>query len=670
MSARTEETLAVLDQMHLLVAAARAYGPDHPSTERAAEVVAAAIREAAPPFSLQFVVQAVFRDRELVPVDVDRYDRAMALGEGLHRGGAQEITFNGPPNLEDLCLLGHELATPQTVTRRELDVLGFVTIGFREVPDAQAGSELETVEKETFVAAQLVLALRAARRAVEETRAADVAWPFAHGMEVVRRLERAVETHQAMAASTLEVAPGELDIARRSLLAAHHVATVCEGLGATKATSRSCIHAALIVAALGLEGREGLPFADAVRRARGAALAGLGAGGSDPHRLAVCAFLHDIATIESLELGQLIRLGYDLEKRRCPIGVEFNLTVADLLSWAVAQMGDGQGVAARWVRMRVMAAGAIPPGARVRLSDGRRAIVLGPGKSGDPQLPDVLVDGRREEAASPPSLEGTPLPAHMLPPPPPAPTRPKATVRRATPLDTNAATVRASRRASKTQPAAPPVPSRPVDSSPAAHAPTIPAMRIDSQAAHANTVSAQRAEPKTLASAAPDPRDTQRAPFIAVQEAAQPESTATKRGRRSSAKHRAVDATLQSRLASPSNAPYERSDDAPPPPPPVTEPKPSRKRSERAMDAIRRDPRRDSTGPRRIPIDETTLRRFEEITRPSAAARGDAGNLPPTKPAQKRPIIAREEPASGPDDRREASTSSDRLRAQRRRRGE
>jgi hypothetical protein len=63
------------------------------------------------------------------------------------------------------------------------------------------------------------------------------------------------------------------------------------------------------------------------------------------------------------------------------------------------------------------------------------------------------------------------------------------------------------------------------------------------------------------------------------------------------------------------------------------------------------------------------LRRFEEITRPSAA-RGDPNNVPPTKPAQKRPLIAREEPPSGPDDRRESSASSDRLRAHRRRRGE
>ena len=44
----------------------------------------------------------------------------------------------------------------------------------------------------------------------------------------------------------------------------------------------------------------------------------------------------------------------------------------------------------------------------VRLADGRRAIVLGPGPSGDPMLPSVLVNGQREDVRTPPKLEGTP----------------------------------------------------------------------------------------------------------------------------------------------------------------------------------------------------------------------------------------------------------------------
>lgn len=422
-------TVALVEQLSLLLTSVRAYGVEHPSTERAAAAVADAITAAGPPFALQFMVSAVFRDRELVPLDGDKYDRAMALAEALHRGGAQEIAFVTDPSAEEIAIFGGALITagakPPKVKRVahagakapppaevDFDALGLSTLAFREIPDAQPGAELETVEKEIFVSAQLVLALRAARRAVTAVRADPAVWPFSQGMEAVRRLERALETHATFTATMLEIAPGEIDVARRALNSAHHVASIFAALGTPKQMARAAIHAVLVLSAVGLGSRDGLGFRAAAASARDFATAALEETPYDPHRHAVAAILADLADERALATTELFGLAYMLERRRCPKDVAFDLTLADLLSNELAKLGASEeraeSPAAMWLRLRVMVAGEIPPGARVRLADGRRAIVLGPGTSGDPMLPSVLVNGQREDVRTPPKLEGTP----------------------------------------------------------------------------------------------------------------------------------------------------------------------------------------------------------------------------------------------------------------------
>jgi hypothetical protein len=423
-------TVALVEQLTVLLGSVRAYGVEHPSTERAASAVAEAITAAGPPFALQFMVSAVFRDRELVPLDGDRYDRAMALAEALHRGGAQEIAFVSDPSAEEIAIFGGALITagakPPRVKRAppagaknappkgevDFDALGLSTLAFREIPDAQPGAELETVEKEIFVSAQLVLALRATRRAVAGVRAAPAVWAFSQGMETVRRLERALETHPTFTASMLEIAPGEIDVARRALNAAHHVASIFAALQTPKPMTRAAIHAVLVLGAVGLAPRDGATFRAAATSARDATAAALPGTPFDPHRYAVASILADLADERALATTELFGLAYMLERRRCPTDVAFDLTLADLLSNELAKLGTSEeraeSPAAMWLRLRVMVAGAIPPGARVRLADGRRGIVLGPGPSGDPMLPSVLVNGQREDVRTPPRLEGTP----------------------------------------------------------------------------------------------------------------------------------------------------------------------------------------------------------------------------------------------------------------------
>lgn len=406
MTIPTKETLAVLDQLSMLVTATRTYGSQHPATEGAAANLASAIRAAAPPFAFQFVVGAVFRDRELLPIDGERYDRVLVMAEGLHRGGAQEITFQAA-STEDLVLLASMLqANP---TGRLLDDLGLASISFREIPDAKPGEELETVEPEIFVAAQLVLGFRAARACADAAaNAAGVAWPFAQGMEAVRRLERAMETHASVTAYTLEIAPGAMDPGRRALMAAHHVRVVTTCLSIGKPLARAAAHAALAIAACGLTGRGGAEFEMAVGAAAARSADALDAASADPHRILVSALLHDQATHRRLSIGELLRLAYELECARCPADVAFDLGLADVLATALSRWNQPGAPTGPWVRVRVAAAGVMPAGARVRLADGRRGIILGPGASGDPMRPMILIDGRTIEAAEPPVLDGTP----------------------------------------------------------------------------------------------------------------------------------------------------------------------------------------------------------------------------------------------------------------------
>jgi hypothetical protein len=406
------ETLAVLDQLQHLVTTSRGYGSGHPATLQSARALALAIDVAAPPVTLQFVVGVAFRSFQVLPLDLERLARVAGLAEALHRSGAQEIELSANPSVEELMLLAEALAAPRG--GRSLDDMGLATIRFRELPNAVPGQEIETVEPEIFVAAQIVLGLRALRDVLESPEQLHTRWPFAAGMEAVRRLERAFETNASLTASTLEAAPGPVDVARRALSAAHHVASVCAPRGAPLPTRRALAHATLIVASLGFALRGGRPFNDAAERARQACLGAL-TPDADPHRLLVASILHDLCGGRVLGAGELVALAYTMELRRCPEDVDFDLALDDLLA---AEVSEGRGASrALWTRLRIAVSGSIPPGARVKLKDGRRGIVLGPGPSNDPRRPLLLVEGATEVASSEVAIEAPPSPAPSFPAP-------------------------------------------------------------------------------------------------------------------------------------------------------------------------------------------------------------------------------------------------------------
>ena len=99
----------------------------------------------------------------------------------------------------------------------------------------------------------------------------------------------------------------------------------------------------------------------------------------------------------------LLDLIYELERQRCPAGVRFNLTKLDLV--ASASLGMGSRFESTWVRALIRDTGLIPPGACVKLQDGRLATVLEP--AGDTPTVSVLVEGVRTVAR---------LPVQLMPP--------------------------------------------------------------------------------------------------------------------------------------------------------------------------------------------------------------------------------------------------------------
>jgi hypothetical protein len=134
-------------------------------------------------------------------------------------------------------------------------------------------------------------------------------------------------------------------------------------LDLTRFTRRAAAHAALALASIGYRDREGAPLAEAAPATLASMLAApiTAQSGVDPHRLRVCTVLHALcanaaaaaagAPETHVSLAGLLAVSYELERRRCPEGVSFDLTRLDLMADAVRAMGTD--LDATWVRALV-----------------------------------------------------------------------------------------------------------------------------------------------------------------------------------------------------------------------------------------------------------------------------------------------------------------------------
>ena len=404
-------TPAFLERLFILTKTVSTLGGQHPSALENAVAAREALAHAGPPFALQFVREATFRDRTLVSLDLEGFHRCQVLSKALSHCGVQELSFDRVPEVSALLRLSQILARG---AQGPTDWLEHETLGgvsWREIAGAGWGAAARSIDPDLFAVTQVSLAIAETELLAADPRAP---WRWPAGVGVVRRLERALDVDSNAADRALELAPAPWSPARRAVAVALRVVAVLREVGALAGTVRAAGHAALVIGVAGIR-----PGATAtLEQAAGDGLARLlatamdSASGGARHRIRVCALLHAIhkrTAFHGRWVGAigLVDILYALEQRRQRPGQTAQLTLSDLLAEALADV-SGRFDAA-WLRAIVATVGELPPGARVRLADGRLGVVLEPGPSGQAWRPLVLIAGVVVEPQQPVRLQAVAL---------------------------------------------------------------------------------------------------------------------------------------------------------------------------------------------------------------------------------------------------------------------
>jgi hypothetical protein len=393
---------AVIAATHLLMKTLASHGAEHPLTVQNAEELCHAIRTVAPPFSLQFVGQATFKDRELVPLGIKGFQMAQVLAKAMRNLSLHEISFDRVPEPRGAMALAAVLVRGMSGPSDAAGRVSIPGLAWREIPSARLGADREQVDPEVMAVTQIALAIADAETLVAKR---GTPWSWNLGMSIVRRVERALETGRPCAVAAVELAPGPWSPARRAVSAVVSSVGTLQAVEAHQAVRRAAGHAALALCCTALGPREGLPIDEAAKAALEALLdvPSLAKSGLEPHRVRVCSIAYLLAQEEGDPRQQagvlpLVKLCYELARRRCPAGVSFDLTGADLMAWAISAREARS--AAPWVRLLIDMQGTIPPGAAVLLPDGRVGLVL-ESTPEDPLHPTVLVGAEMIPGAGP-----------------------------------------------------------------------------------------------------------------------------------------------------------------------------------------------------------------------------------------------------------------------------
>lgn len=391
---------AVMERLFVLMRTIAVHGETHPLTVQTAQTLGESLAASSPPFALQFVRQAVFRDCQLVMLDPNNFQRAQRVAAVLEQMKVNELAVEFVPEVQGLIALGRAL---HQVPDEAPHIDG---IRLRKIQNTTGGNEGEQVDPSVFAVAQMTRAVVDAERLVGSV---SSVWGWSLGVAVTRRLERALDAADSVCLSFVEVAPGALLTPRRAVTATLHALAATRAVGLTAATQRATAHAALAVALHGISAREGVSFVEAVERTVPSLHAGISGArlGSDPHRARVCAIVHSAklhagAPSSWHPTTRLVQAVYEMERLRCPRSVTFDLKTTDLLA-ALAEAPNEEADPA-WVAALMAALGVIPPGVRVRTADGALGVVMGEGVAGDPSRPRVYVDGRTVDTDRPVTL--------------------------------------------------------------------------------------------------------------------------------------------------------------------------------------------------------------------------------------------------------------------------
>ncbi len=381
----TAAALAV-DALYGFARTAIAFGDAHPSTQRSGSPLRDAINAAKPPLTLQFVDGCVFRDKVLVPATAATFKRGADLGRWLRRAGAEELSFEAGVTDASLSRLATCFVKAARGERDPIADERLEGLRARRIPHVVRGEDVEDVAADVFAAAQLGIAIEGVRGLVH----AEV-WPWRAALGSLRRLDRAVKLHPRAVMRVLELADLG-SVTRRVTGCAVLVHMTLGAAGVSTVSRRVLSHVALCLGAQGMAARGALPLSEAVERAITAVLAEPvdAEKGPDPHRAQVVAALVSLACGQPVPGEALVRLAYDVEAGRSPGDVDFDHSTLDRFA-ELLRAKDSDPERDKWLRIAIHAFGVVPPGARVRLADGRVGVVLDAGLPGDPMRPLVLV---------------------------------------------------------------------------------------------------------------------------------------------------------------------------------------------------------------------------------------------------------------------------------------
>jgi hypothetical protein len=384
-------TADALEEVFALARQLAVHGRDSPTVGQSAQALERALVLARPPFALQLFADAVLRDGAPLPLSLEAFRRCQQLVGAFARWGVQELTVEAVPPWLQLIDLAAALFSA-THTNRATRAPQLRGLRFAALARAAHGPPPTELALDAHLIDQLALAWEEAGRL---SSGSSGVWPFEQGRALTWRLERCLAASVTGTGRAVELAPLPWSIAQRTMAAAFRVGAVLVRLRVSPLTQRSAMHATLAFACHGLAEREGLPFGEAARVALPALLAHCGDGDCDPHRLRVCALVRAASeaerTPDALPLLPLLHAAYELERRRCPADLDFNLSRMDLQAWLASALG--REVHEGWGRALLGVLGLVPVGGHV-LADGRLGVVVGASNTADTWRPRVLVGGQ------------------------------------------------------------------------------------------------------------------------------------------------------------------------------------------------------------------------------------------------------------------------------------
>ncbi len=389
MKASTVSDPELLDALFRTLRSVQMHGQHHPQGIGAVADFVAVITPRLP-VVVTFAAGGAFVDGTIVPINLEGWQRVKAVMEPLKTMVANELHFRVGLTAEEMMAVGVAWAEGARGNRFAIDELGALAgVGFRGLGSVSRGKNVEVVDRDVAVVAEAALAVRDAEGLQLETEA------WTQQALIVRRLERRVFEHPHPAMVAFEQSTPT--VPRRAISATVIAGALLRHLGASAAATRAGAHAALVMGLGGLQHRGGYGLVEARRRGLQWVLADpWGRSGVEPHRLRVASLLLTTADSTTDAGGHPIldvtTLAYEVERRRCPEHLPFDLSNADL--WAAVATRAGIDFKLRSLRALISCFGAVPAGAWVRLEDGRTALVLGPDANGAPLL----------------LLEGTPTP--------------------------------------------------------------------------------------------------------------------------------------------------------------------------------------------------------------------------------------------------------------------